>query len=112
MSPKHNHYAEKSNLDAWNWGAFMFPVIWGIANKSYLALLTIIPFFGLIWRFVCGSQGNRWAYDANTVSPRTIMKLQESWNRVGKVAFILSIATLAAALASILVATKVIIFNT
>jgi len=44
--------------DKWNWGAFLFPIIWGLANHVYQALLCLIPVFGLFYNFYLGSRGN------------------------------------------------------
>ena len=44
----------------WNWGAFMFNWIWGVGNRCYLPLLSLVPFVGFIWAFVCGACGNKW----------------------------------------------------
>ena len=81
----------------WNWGAFMLPIAWGIGNKSFLCLLTCIPYIGLVMHFICGAFGNKWAYN-NTRgyydSPEEFTKAQESWNRAGFVTFIITIILL------------------
>lgn len=85
-------------VNKWNWGAFMFPLFWGIGNKSYLALLTLIPYIGFIMNFICGALGNKWAYNNTSMyydSPEEFAKAQQSWNRAGFIFFIISI-TLAA----------------
>lgn len=79
-------------IKRWNWGAFMFNIIWGFGNKSYLPLLMFIPIFNLIWMFVCGFKGNEWAWrNGNYDSVETFMKVQETWNRAGLIYFIVSI---------------------
>ena len=50
-------------LKRWSWGAFGFNALWGIAHKCYWPLLCCIPFFGVLWMFVCGFKGNEWAYE-------------------------------------------------
>ncbi|MDV5227911.1 ribonuclease G [Providencia rettgeri] len=76
----------------WNWGAFMFNIIWGFGNKSYLPLLMLIPVFNLIWMFVCGFKGNEWAWkNGDYDSEKTFMKVQETWNRAGLIYFIISV---------------------
>lgn len=84
-------------VNKWNWGAFMFPLFWGIGNKCYLTLLTFIPYIGLIMRFICGALGNKWAYDKTATyydSPEEFSKAQQSWNRGGFAAFIATIAVI------------------
>jgi hypothetical protein len=52
-----------AEIDRWNWGAFLLNWIWGVGNNTFIALLTLIPFFGiLIMPFVLGAKGSAWAY--------------------------------------------------
>jgi Cytochrome oxidase complex assembly protein 1 len=46
----------------WNWGAFLLNWIWGVGNNTYIALLTLIPFVGIVMIFVLGAKGSRWAW--------------------------------------------------
>jgi hypothetical protein len=81
----------------WNWGAFMFNMFWGIGNKSYLALLCLIPCFGwFVWPFVCGALGNQWAWKTGEFKDvEQFMAVQRTWNRAGFVCFIVTIAGIA-----------------
>ncbi|MBR0794572.1 hypothetical protein JQ615_04115 [Bradyrhizobium jicamae] len=49
-------------IDRWNWGAFLLNWIWGVGNNTFIALLMLIPFFGLVMPFVLGAKGSRWAW--------------------------------------------------
>jgi hypothetical protein len=50
-------------LDRWNWGAFLLNWIWGVGNNTYIALLTFIPFVGIIvMPFMLGAKGSRRAW--------------------------------------------------
>lgn len=50
-------------LDRWNWGAFLLNWIWGVGNNTYIALLTLVPFVGVVvMPFVLGAKGSRWAW--------------------------------------------------
>lgn len=50
-------------IGRWNWGAFLLNWIWGVGNNTYIALLTLIPFFGLlVVPFVLGAKGDAWAW--------------------------------------------------
>src|SRR5580704_13984169 len=51
-----------AEIDRWNWGAFLLNWIWGIGNNTFIALLTFVPFVGLVMPFVLGAKGNRWAW--------------------------------------------------
>lgn len=76
----------------WNWGAFMFNIMWGIGNRSYLPLLCLIPIFNIVWIFVCGAKGNEWAWKKGDYSSvDEFKKVQATWNRAGLVSFILSL---------------------
>ncbi|MCT0033762.1 hypothetical protein EFE21_13690, partial [Lactococcus lactis subsp. lactis] len=54
----------------WNWGAFSFPMWFGIANRAYLGLLILIGLipwigwiFGIVWMIVFGFNGEKWALE-------------------------------------------------
>lgn len=67
-------------LDRWNWGAFLLNWIWGIGNQTYIALLTLIPFFGLIMLFVLGAKGSRWAWkNGRWDSVEHFRRVQRAW---------------------------------
>lgn len=81
-----------NNIKQWNWGAFWFSWIWGIANKSYLTLLTLIPFFNFIWMFVCGFKGNEWAWkNKKWHSLEAFNNTQKKWAIVGNCIAVLSL---------------------
>lgn len=80
----------------WNWGAFAFSIWWGIGNRAYLPLLCLVPLLNIVWIFICGANGNKWAWEAGGYyDVRMFQMVQEPWNRAGKVAFIIFIAVLA-----------------
>ena len=79
-------------IKKFNWSAFSDPIFWGIGNKSYLTLLTLIPIFQIVWIFVCGFKGNQWAWEnGNYSSLEEFAKVQETWNRAGIARFILNV---------------------
>lgn len=79
-------------VKGWNWGAFAFNIFWGIGNKSYLPLLCLIPFFNLVWIFVCGAKGNEWAWqNGEYTSIEEFKAVQATWKRAGLVQAILMI---------------------
>lgn len=49
----------------WNWGAFFFPVIWGLVNRTYIALLALLPIANFIMPFYLGAKGYELAWRNN-----------------------------------------------
>jgi hypothetical protein len=51
-------------IKEWNWGAFFLTWIWGIGNRVWLALLSLIPlpFVGLAMGILLGIKGNEWVW--------------------------------------------------
>ncbi|UQB62641.1 ribonuclease G (plasmid) [Lactiplantibacillus plantarum] len=79
-------------VKGWNWGAFMYSIFWGIGNKTYLPLLTLIPIFNIVWVFVVGFKGNEWAWQKGDYQDvETFKAVQATWNRAGLVQFIVAI---------------------
>jgi len=54
--------AVPAEIDRWNWGAFLLNWVWGVGNNTFIALLTLVPFFGLVMPFVLGAKGSAWAW--------------------------------------------------
>lgn len=80
----------------WNWGAFTFPLFWGIANRVWLCFIVLIPFMRIIWPFILAYKGNDWAfnkYKANGYQGRGKFNYaQKTWNSAGFWAFIIFLA--------------------
>lgn len=49
-------------LEGLNWGAFLLNWIWGLGNRTYIALLALIPFVNFVMPFVLLFKGNKWAW--------------------------------------------------
>lgn len=80
-------------VKGWNWGAFMYNIMWGIGNRTYLPLLCLIPVFNIVWIFVVGFKGNGWAWQKGDYKDvETFKAVQKTWNRAGLFQFIISIA--------------------
>ncbi len=90
-------YAEvKRPKFKWNWGAFMMPIQFGIGTKAYMTLLMLVPLLSLIWPFICGAQGEEWAYNSGDfANVDEFNGAMRSWNRSGKVMFIILMSILA-----------------
>jgi hypothetical protein len=83
-----NQQAINDVLRRWNWGAFFFGWIWGIAHRIYWPLVTLIPFIGwfaaLVICFVLGVNGNRWAWESRQwESLEEFRRVQRNWAKWG-----------------------------
>jgi type II secretory pathway pseudopilin PulG len=61
------------------WGGFFLTLFWSIGNKTWIGLLILIPFVGLIMPFVLLFKGREWAWKNDT------WKDVEHFNRVQKI---------------------------
>ncbi|MEE8393559.1 MAG: cytochrome c oxidase assembly factor Coa1 family protein [Rhodospirillales bacterium] len=76
-------------LKGWNWGALFLNVFWGIGNRTWIALLTLIPPLTLIMPFVLGARGNKWAWANRSWDDAEHFRgVQRTWGRIGAVFFI------------------------
>ena len=72
--------ALETELQKWNWGAFLLTWIWGIGNGVYRSFLTLIPIYGIYEWFMLGRNGNRWAYEKRPAdSVESFRKTQRKW---------------------------------
>jgi ABC-type Fe3+ transport system permease subunit len=68
----------------WNWGAFLMSWIWGLGNKTYIALLCLIPVVNLVMIFVLGANGTKWAWkNAKWESAEQFNRIQRLWAAFG-----------------------------
>lgn len=80
-----------SELNEFNWGAFLLTFIWGFKHKAWITLLGLpliwfqLP-LGLNWilytilQFYCGFKGNMWAYQVDWwMTPKDFRKTQAIW---------------------------------
>ncbi len=81
-----------SEIDRWNWGAFMLNWIWGIGNQVYIALLMFIPFVNLVMVFVLGAKGSTWAWqNKRWESIEHFKRVQRLWAIGGVVTLVLMV---------------------
>jgi hypothetical protein len=75
-----------------NWGAFLLNWIWGLGNKTYIALLALIPFLNVIMIFVLLFKGNEWAWRNKAwESIEQFKSVQKKWAIWGLIILILGI---------------------
>lgn len=103
-----------SIIGKWNWGAFVFPALWGIANRIYWpAIVSVIASFAerytrnenmvifhysifailLIMRIILGVNGNKmaWKSERKHLSIEKFEREQKFWKVIG----LASLATIA-----------------
>ena len=51
-----------SEVNRWNWGAFLLTWIWGIGNNTFIAFLMFVPFVNIVMWFILGAKGSAWAW--------------------------------------------------
>ncbi|MCI5680909.1 MAG: FHA domain-containing protein [Paludibacteraceae bacterium] len=73
--------SEPSNLNSFNFGAFYFNWIWGLANGVYWALLCLIPYIGLIVAIVLGVKANRTAWEKFNGTAQEFEDKQAAWTK-------------------------------
>jgi hypothetical protein len=80
-------------IDRWNWGAFLLNWVWGVGNNTFIALLTFVPFVGLVMPFVLGAKGSRWAWrNGRWDSIEHFKRVQRLWAIWGVVIWLGAIA--------------------
>ncbi len=73
-----------SHLRRWNWGAFFLNVFWGLGNRSYIALLMLVPVVNIVMLFVLGAKGNAWAWQNRLWQDEAHFKrVQRNWAVAG-----------------------------
>jgi hypothetical protein len=67
-------------LDKWNWSAFLWGGVWSIGHRSWIGLLTFLPYVGLGFAIWQGTQGYKWAWKNNRYeSVDSLMASQRKW---------------------------------
>jgi hypothetical protein len=68
----------------WNWGAFVFTIIWGAANSVWESFLIFVPILNVIMVFLLGAYGNKWAWQNKSWdSIENFKKTQKTWSYWG-----------------------------
>lgn len=99
--------AVPKEIDHWNWGAFFLNWIWGIGNNTLIALLTFVPFVGLVMPFVLGAKGSTWAWqNKRWNSIEEFKQVQRSWAKWGFIIFTAFVTLIAAMIFVIVTAVK------
>ena len=69
-------------IDRWNWGAMCLNWIWGLGNKTYIALLMFVPLVNVAMPFVLGAKGSAWAWrNKRWESVEQFQTTQRKWTK-------------------------------
>lgn len=72
------------DLHGLNWGAFVFPLFWGISHNVWFAFLSLIPAFRIIVRLILLFKGNEWAWKSRKfASKEEFVQVQNIWRNWG-----------------------------
>lgn len=83
----------------WNWGAFAFGWLWGLFNRTWIALLTLIPVVNIVMVFVLGAKGSEWAWrNKHWDSVEHFRRVQRKWAMAGAILLVVTILGFMAAL--------------
>ena len=71
-------------VNKWNWGAFLMSWAWGLGNRTYIALLCLIPVINLVMIFVLGAKGSQWSWqNKHWESTEQFTRVQGLWTSFG-----------------------------
>lgn len=80
-----------NELKGWSWGAFALHWIWGIGNQVWISFVVFV--LGFIWAIVLGIKGREWAWQSKKWdSIEHFKRTQGTWDKWGKILFIIPIA--------------------
>lgn len=49
-------------VKGWSWGAFLLGPIWAVGNKTWIGLLAMAPYVGIVMSIMLGIKGREWAW--------------------------------------------------
>lgn len=88
-SNEENNSGQKENffpegVKGWSWGAFLLNWIWAISNKSYIGLLALTPYVGIVFAIYLGIKGKELAWkNKRWESLEHFNRVQKKWSKWG-----------------------------
>jgi len=68
-------------VKGWSWGAFLLSWIWAIGNRTWIGLLSLLPYVGFFFAIYLGIKGRQWAWqNKRWDSLEHFNKVQRSWS--------------------------------
>jgi len=81
-------------VKGWSWGAFLLNWIWAIGNRTWIGLLALAPYIGIVVSIALGIKGREWAWkNKRWDSLEHFNSVQKRWSFWG-VVLILGVALL------------------
>lgn len=78
-----------AEIRGWNWGAFLLTWIWGLGNRTPIALLALIPGVNIVMMVVLGAKGTAWAWRNETwKSTDHFRSTQKNWAIAGAIVWV------------------------
>lgn len=75
-------------VKGWSWGAFVFGWVWGALNNTWIAMLCLIPSFGVLFKFYIGAKGRELAWqNKRWESLEHFNRAQRKWSIAAGVLF-------------------------
>ncbi len=72
-----------------NWGAFLLGPIWSIAHSTWIGLLCLLPYVGIVMSIVLLIKGNEWGWKNRQFSSvQDFNDCQKVWTKWGVAVFI------------------------
>lgn len=71
-------------IKGWSWGAFLLGPIWAVGNKTWIGLIAIVPYVGIIMSIILGIYGREWAWkNKKWDSVEHFNRVQKTWSKWG-----------------------------
>lgn len=75
-----NETSIPKEITGWSWGGFLWGWIWAIGNKTWIGLLALVPYVGLIIHIILGIHGREWAWkNKHWDNIEHFKKVQRNW---------------------------------
>jgi hypothetical protein len=83
-----NRGSVPDEIKGWSWGAFGLNGIWGVGNRTYVALLAFLPVVNVVMIVLLGLFGRKWAWkNRDWESIEQFKRVQRKWDIGGMIAF-------------------------
>jgi len=71
-------------VKGWSWGAFLLNWIWAIGNRTWIGLLSLIPYIGILFAIWLGIKGREMAWkNGEWQSVEHFNRVQRKWSAWG-----------------------------